>query len=124
MVIAYLRSMFATPESQSDPYAWSATFAGHAWIAFGPWGLIALAWNTWTATLVTPLLYLIFWEGAQFYFATNRTRALFWDCILDAVAFAFACCAAAFLADRMLVETVACWCASVGVMIAGWRKRV
>lgn len=51
--MSYLRSMFATPESQDDPYPWAATFAGHAWIAFGPWGLIALAWDTWTATLVT-----------------------------------------------------------------------
>jgi hypothetical protein len=122
-MLEYIAKMFTSPESQDDSYSWAATFGGHAWIALGPWGLVALAWDTWTATLVTPLLYLVFWEGAQFYFATNRTRELAWDCILDAVAFAFACCSAAFLADRMLIETVACWGASVGVMGAGWRKR-
>lgn len=110
-------------ESQGDAHAWAATFSGHAWIALGPWGLIAIGWNMWVAALVTPILYLILWEGLQWALAKRRTWPLFFDSILDTVAVAFGCYAATLLGNDQQLAAVACWGASVGVMATGWRVR-
>ena len=110
-------------ESQDDPYAWSSVFAAHAWIGLGPWGLIAIYIDMWTAAWLTPLLYLVAWEGLQFYIAKRRTWALFWDCLLDTVAVAFACYAAACVGHGLKIPAIMCWGASVGVILAGWRAR-
>ena len=112
-----------TPEAQRDPYNWTATFSGHAWIALGPWGLIALGWDMWTAAWVTPILYFVCWEGLQLAFCKNRTRALLWDSVLDAVAVAFGCYAATLLGHGYQLAAIWCWGASVGVMATGWKVR-
>ena len=110
-------------ESQDDPYAWSSVFAAHAWIGLGPWGLLAIYIDMWTAAWLTPLIYLVAWEGLQFYIAKRRTWALAWDCLLDTVAVAFACYAAASVGHGLKIPAIMCWGASVGVILAGWRAR-
>ncbi len=112
-----------TGEAQRDKHHWAATFGGHAWLGLGPWGIIAIATDMWTAAWVTPLLYLICWEGLQWSRAGRRNAALFWDCILDAVAVAFACYAATLLGNDYQIAAVMCWGASVGVMATGWTVR-
>ena len=94
-----IRAMFATPEAQRDGYSWSATFGGHAWIALGPWGLLAMVFDQWTAAWLTPLLYLVFWEGMQWAMTPRKTCPLMWDGILDTVAVAFGCYGAALLGN-------------------------
>lgn len=123
-MIGFLREMFATPESQDDPYAWSATFGGHAWIALGPWGLMAIATDKLTATCVVPVLYFLIWEMGQFYFAQHKSRALFWDCVLDSVGVSFACVAAYYVGTDNMNMAIFAWGASVGVMGTGWRARL
>lgn len=122
-MLSLIGSMFRTPESQADPYSWSAAFGGHAWVALGPWGLVAIAFDMWTAAWVVPLAYLVLWEGLQWIMAPRRTPALAWDCILDTCAVAFGCLAAALLGNGYQIEAIACWGASVGVMATGWRVR-
>ena len=122
-MLEMLRQMLRTPEAQQDGYSWAATFGGHAWIAIGPWGILALALDMWTAAWLTPLLYLIVWEGAQFVLSPRRTCPMVWDGILDAVAVAFGCYAAALLGHGYQLAAVWCWGASVGVMATGWRVR-
>lgn len=110
-------------ESQKSPHHWSATFGGHAWIALGPWGIIAIGWDMWTAAWVTPLLYLVFWEGLQFALTKKRTCPLVWDGLLDTVAVAFGCYAATLVGHGHQLAAIWCWGASVGVMATGWRVR-
>lgn len=111
------------PEAQRDPHHWAATFGGHCWIAIGPWGVIAMTWDMWTAAWVTPVLYFILWEGLQMALSRKVTFVLFWDCVLDATAVAFACYGAALLGNDYQYSAVACWGASVGVMATGWKVR-
>ena len=111
-----------TPDSQDDPHHWSATFCAHAWLALGPWGVIALFLNQWTAAWLTTLLYLLIWEGMQWSRAV-RTKYLAWDAVLDTAAVAFGCYAAACLGNGMRMEAVICWCASILVAAVGWRRR-
>lgn len=110
-------------ESQADPHTWAATFSGHAWIALGPWGLIAIGWNMWASAVITPILYFICWEGLQWTLAKRRTWPVFFDSILDTVAVAFGCYAAALLGHGHQLAAIWCWGASVGVMATGWRVR-
>lgn len=111
------------PEAQKDPHHWAATFGGHCWIALGPWGILAIWFDQWTAAWMVPLLYFTVWEGMQFFLAEKRNCPLFWDCVLDAVAVAFACYAAACLGNDMKLTAVLCVFASYGVMATGWRVR-
>lgn len=110
-------------ESQDDSYTWSAVFAAHAYLALGPWGLIAIATDKWTAAWVTPVLYLVIWEGIQLAISEKRSIALIWDSVLDTVAVAFACYAAACMGYGHQMAAIGCWGASLGVMAAGWSKR-
>lgn len=110
-------------DSQDDPHHWSATFSGHAWIGLGPWGLVAIYIDMWTAAWLVPLMYLICWEGLQFYIAKRRAWALFWDCLLDAVAVAFGCYAAACVGNGLQIPAIMCWGASIGVILSGWKVR-
>lgn len=112
------------PESQDNPHHWAATFGGHAWIALGPWGLLAIAYDKWTAAWLTPILYFLCWEGLQWVIAKRRTKAVFWDCVLDTIAVAFGCYAATLTGYGHQMPAVACWAASVGVMVTGWQVRV
>lgn len=118
------------PDAQKDPHHWASTFGGHAWIGLGPWGIVAVTIDMWTAAWVVPLVYLICWEGLQWYLAKERTKALFWDCILDATAVAFGCMAATLACHGVKLDdntyrmmAVACWAASVGVAVTGWKVR-
>lgn len=121
--MTFLRDLFRTPEAQSDPHYWAATFGGHVYIALLPWGIVAIGWDMWTAAVVVSLAYFVLWEGAQFYFAPRRSWALFWDCVLDAVAVAFGCHAAAALGSGMKELAVMSLVASLAVVSAGVVKR-
>lgn len=112
-----------TPEAQKDPHYWAATFGGHAWIGLGPWGVFALTFDMWTAAWLTPLLYLIVWEGIQLSLAKKVTPGLVWDSVLDTVGVAFACYAATLLGNDYQFAAVVCWGASVGVIVTGWKVR-
>lgn len=110
------------PESQADPHHWGATAGAHCWIALGPWGVIAIGWDQWTAAWVTPIIYFLLIEAYQLTrFA--RTRHLIWDSILDTVMIAFGGYAAACLGNDMKLAAVACWGASIVVMAVGWQVR-
>lgn len=112
-----------TPEAQSQPHPWAATFGAHCWLALGPWGAIAIGWNMWTAAWVTPLLYLILWEGFQLIRSGRVTRALIWDSILDTTGLALGCYAAACIGNGMKFEALSCWAASIVIMAVGWGVR-
>ena len=114
-----------TGESQRDPHHWAATFSGHCWLLLGPWGVVAMGWDMWTAAWIVPLLYLCSWEALQFALAPRhkRTVKLAFDCLLDAVAVAFGCYGAALLGNGYQIESLWCWAASVVVMAVGWRVR-
>lgn len=79
--MTFLRSLFQS-ESQSDPHHWAATALGHFAIMMGPWGLLAIAYDKFVATVLVAVIYAA-WEIMQFYLAERKTRALVWDCILD-----------------------------------------
>ncbi|WP_265500040.1 hypothetical protein [Paracoccus beibuensis] len=122
-MLGLIRDMLRTPEAQADGYSWSATFGGHASVALGPWGIIAIVLDMWTAAWLTPLLYFVFWEGMQWALSPRRTCPLLWDGILDTVAVAFGCYAAALLGHDHQFAAVMCWGASIGVMATGCRVR-
>lgn len=113
-------------ESQDDPHHWSATFGAHCWIALGPWGVIAIQWDVWTAAWVVPLAYLLIWEGAQLALSWRAGRfsgALVWDSVCDTTAVAFACYAAASARHGAYADSIACWCASLVVCVIGYVRR-
>lgn len=110
-------------EAQRDPHHWSATFSGHAWLLLGPWGVIAIGWDMWTAAWVVPVLYGLLWELPQYLTAKRQTRALAWDCVCDTVAVAFGCYAAAALGNGQKMLAMSCWASTVIVMLIGWRVR-
>lgn len=118
-----IRDMLTSPGSQKDPHHWAATFGGHAWIAIGPWGILAILFDMWTAAWVVPIIYFFVWEGLQWAFAPKRNCPLFWDGILDTVAVAFGCYAAACLGHGYQLAAVWCWGAAVAVMVTGWKVR-
>lgn len=122
-MIAFLKELLQTPEAQRDPHYWASVYGGHAYIALGPWGIIAIGLDMWTAAWLTPLLYFIVWEGAQWAILKKRTCPLLWDGILDTVSVAFACYAASLLGHGYQLASVWCWGASVGVMLTGVRVR-
>ena len=122
-MLGFINGLLRSPEAQRDPHHWAATFGGHAWIALGPWGIIAIGWDMWLAAWVTPLLYFVVWEGLQWALTKRRSCPLFFDSILDTVAVAFGCYAATLLGNDQQLAAVACWGASVGVMATGWRVR-
>lgn len=111
------------PEAQKDAHHWTATFGGHAWVALGPWGIIAITWDMWTAAAVVPVLYFVCWEGLQIILARQINRVMIWDSVLDTVAVTFGCYAATLLGNDYQYAAVICWGASVGVMATGWRVR-
>lgn len=111
-----------TPESQADPHHWAATFGGHFWLAMGPWGVLAIGLDQWTAAWLVPMLYFLTVEGYQLS-RYERTRHLIWDSILDTVGVAMGCYAAACLGNDMRLEAVSCWGASVIVAGVGYRVR-
>ena len=112
-------------ESQRNPHHHAATFGTHCWLALGLWGVLAMAIDMWTAAWMTPLIYLVAWEGLQFALAPayKRTVKLAFDCLLDAVGVAFGAYAAALLGKGYQVESIWCWAASLIVMAVGWRVR-
>lgn len=110
-------------ESQDNPHHWAATFAGHCYLMMGPWGIVAIGTDKWTAAWVVPLLYLLVWEGTQWILSENKTKQLAWDCILDTVAVAFGCYAAALGTAGYMIEGIMCWGASIGVAASGYCKR-
>lgn len=112
-----------TPEAQADPHYWAATFGGHFWIILGPWGIVAIALDMWTAAVIIPLAYLIGWEGLQLYRAKKRTFAIVMDCICDAVAATLACISAASLGNGMPVTAMCAWSASLAISAVGWWVR-
>ena len=122
-ILEPVRDMLGSPESQKDPHYWAATFGGHAHIALLPWGIVALWFDMWTAAWVIPVLYFFVWEGMQFILSEKKTKDMAWDGVLDSVAVAFGCYAAACLGNGMQLEAVFCWAASIGVMATGWRVR-
>lgn len=111
------------PEAHKDPYQWATAFAGHYWIALGPWGVIAIGWTQWQAAVAVPVLYLLLWEGYQLYRAQRITRALVWDSLLDTTGVAMACLSAASLGNDLKLTAVSCWVSSVIVAVVGWRVR-
>ena len=111
------------PEAQKNPHHWAATFGAHAYLALGLWGGAALLWDKWSAVWIAPLLYLIFWEGLQLYLSKRVTAALVFDAILDTVAVAFGCYAAALVGRGYNLEAMWAWSASVVVMAVGWMVR-
>lgn len=112
-----------TPEAQRNPHHWSAAAAAHCWLGLGIWGGIAVIWDRWTGVMFAPLLYLMLIEGVQLALVTKRTRHILWDSILDTVAVAFGCIAAAFVGDQNLNGAMAAWGASIVVIVVGWRVR-
>lgn len=112
-----------TPEAQKDPHYWAATFGGHFWIILGPWGIVAIALDMWTAAIIVPLIYALGWEGLQLYRAEKRTFAIVMDSICDAVAVALSCIAAAALGNGMQVTAMCAWSASVMIAAVGWWVR-
>lgn len=122
-MIAFLKELLRSPEAQREPHYWASVYGGHAYLALGPWGILAIYSNMWTAAWVVPVLYLMLWELPQFLLSDAQSSKLAWDCLLDTVAVAFSCYAATFLGSRDLNMATLCWGASVGVMIVGVRKR-
>lgn len=112
-----------TPEAQRNGHHWSATAAAHCWLGLGIWGGIAVIWDRWTGVFWAPVLYFLLIEGAQLILAPQRTRHLVWDSILDAVAVAFGCIAAACVGDQNLNGAMAAWGASIAVIAVGWVVR-
>ena len=112
-----------TPESHRDGYTWAVVAAAHCWLGLGIWGGIAVIWDRWTGVYAAPVVYFLLVEAVQLAMAERRTRQLIWDSCLDTVAVAFGCAAGAYVGDGNLNGAMAAWCASMGVIAAGWLVR-
>lgn len=112
-------------DSQRDPHHWVATLAGHVYVGIVLWGIVAMGLDMWTAALIVPPAYFVLWEGLQFWMVEQhyRTRALFWDGVLDAVGVAFGCFGAAFLGLNFDHMALICFLALMPVAVVGWFVR-
>lgn len=113
-------------EAHEDPIEWAGTFMAHRDIGLGCWAIIAMIWEVWGAAALVTLIYLVAWEGTQMAVAHRRGRsseALYWDALLDTVAVALGCFAAAALVKGMWLEAVGCWWGGMIVVATGWIKR-
>lgn len=127
-MIDLLRAMFATPEAQSDPYAWAAVLMGHWAIGAGLTALvIALSpFPARRAAIAVSLAYLIGWEGGQLLAAAlhgSVTRALIWDGLLDWTAVTLGAITAAAVWQHRRRVVAAAVAATIIILTAGTARR-
>lgn len=118
-----LKDLFYAPEGQKDPYTSAAVYLAHCYIMLGAWGVFAIGWDVWAATILVPVAYGLLWELPQFLIAEKQTKALAWDCVFDTTAVAFGCYAAALLKTSYMHQALWAWVASVFVAWIAYRVR-
>lgn len=103
-----IRDLLRTPDSQGDPYEWSATLLAHAFIGVAlvgvmPWWLAVAGYAVWE---------IVQWR---------RYDADPWDCLLDLVAVTAGVCVGwAYLNGGVPVGALL---ALLVILIVGTRKR-
>lgn len=120
-----IRELF-TPELQSDPHHWAATFLAHIYIGIGLWACAGMLWSAWDAIWYVTAIYFVAWEGAQLVYSRRlkvRFAPMAWDAVLDTVAICLGCYAAYALSRDMWVHAASAWGASMIIAAIGWNKR-
>lgn len=85
-MIGFINDLLRTPDAQADPYAWSATLLGHAFIGVA----LAAVFPWWL-----PVVSYAAWEALQW----RKYGAGPWDCLLDWSAVSLGVCVAVALSS-------------------------
>ncbi|ODT60967.1 MULTISPECIES: hypothetical protein [Paracoccus] len=124
--MGFLGDLLRTPDAQSDPHHWAATFMAHRDVGLGLWAVAAMIIDVWTAVILVSVGYLVLWEGAQLWRAARQGKRILpaaWDGFLDTVALTSGCYAAACLVKGLWMDAIFCWFAMLIVISVGWAQR-
>lgn len=123
-MIQLIKSLFASPEAETDPSAWATRFVAHFGLGVAATTILALLLPLTYALGLSMIAYTL-WEAAQYHHAppAARTTALRWDGLLDLAAWSCGAFVVGMLAQGAILNAVMFVGAGAAVLASGvWSR--
>lgn len=123
-MLELIKSLFDTPEAESDPAAWATRFVAHFGLGVAITTILALLLPLSYALGLSMVGYTV-WEAAQYRVAppAARSKALRWDGVLDLAAWSCGAFVVGMLAQGAILNAVMFVGAGAAVLASGvWSR--